>query len=71
MAGKIALVDYRKCDPGRCEQGICAASLACPRKLLTQEAPYEVPMTDAFPCKGCGDCAHSCPLGAIQVVMRG
>ena len=68
MAGKLALVDYRKCDPVMCEQGVCAAVLACPRKLLSQEAPYEAPMTDPSPCKGCGDCARSCALSAIEVV---
>lgn len=68
MPGKVALVDYTKCDPSRCEGGVCAAVKACPRKLVTQEAPYEAPMTDGFPCRACGDCAESCPVKAIQVV---
>jgi translation initiation factor RLI1 len=67
MAGKLALVDYSKCDPERCENGVCAAALACPRKLLGQEAPYEAPMTDPSLCLGCGDCVQSCPLKAIEV----
>ena len=67
MAGKVALVDYRRCDPTMCEEGVCVAALACPRKLLSQEAPYDVPMTDPSPCRGCGDCARSCPLKAIEV----
>jgi translation initiation factor RLI1 len=71
MAGKLALVNYRKCDPERCEGGICAAALACSRKLLRQEAPYEVPMTDPFTCRGCGDCVLACPLNAIEVVTGG
>lgn len=71
MAGKIALVDYQLCDPARCESGVCSAAQACPRRLLRQEAPYEVPMPDTSPCKGCGDCARSCPLDAIRVVSNG
>lgn len=68
MAGKLALVDYSKCDPAECEEGVCTAALACPRRLLSQEAPYEVPMSDPSPCRGCGDCARSCGLKAIEVV---
>lgn len=68
MMGKLALVDYGKCDPGRCEGGVCTAALACPRKLLIQEAPDEAPMADPSLCRGCGDCARSCPLRAIEVV---
>jgi len=67
MPGKTALVDYRRCEPDRCERGVCTAVLACPRKLLCQEAPYEAPMTDPFPCQGCGDCARACPLKAIEI----
>jgi translation initiation factor RLI1 len=68
MAGKLALVDYGRCDPGRCEGGVCTAALACPRRLLSQEEPYETPMTDPFACAGCGDCTRRCALKAIMVV---
>lgn len=68
MAGRLALVDYSKCDPEKCEEGVCAAALACPRRLLSQEDRYEAPMTDPSPCRGCGDCVRSCPLKAIEVV---
>jgi translation initiation factor RLI1 len=67
MAGKIALIDYRKCDPQLCAEGVCIAAQACPRKLIGQEAPYEAPMTDPAPCRGCGDCARTCTQGAIQI----
>jgi translation initiation factor RLI1 len=67
MPGKLALVDYKKCHPERCDSGGCAAVLACSHKLLKQEAPYEIPMTDPFLCQGCGDCARACPLGAIVI----
>ncbi len=68
MPGKIALVDYKKCHPERCDSGICAAALACPHKLLKQEAFYEVPMTHPSVCRGCGDCVRACTLGAIQIL---
>jgi translation initiation factor RLI1 len=71
MAGKLVLVNYNKCDPERCEGGICTAALACSRRLLRQEAPYEVPMGDPFLCRACGDCVRTCPLKAVEVVGGG
>ena len=71
MAGKLALVDYRRCDPRKCENGTCVAVPACPRKLLYQEAPFEAPMSDPSPCRGCGDCARACPQKAIELVTGG
>ena len=68
MAEKVALVDYSRCDPEKCENGVCVAALNCPHRLLSQEDPYEAPMTGLSPCRGCGDCALSCPLEAIEVV---
>jgi translation initiation factor RLI1 len=67
VAGKIALVDYRFCDPDRCKKGVCAAVEACERRLLRQEAPAEVPMADPSLCRGCGDCVVACPLAAIRL----
>ena len=67
MPGKMALVDFSKCKPGQCAGGLCLAAQACQRKLLTQEAPNEVPMTDPSLCRACGDCLRACPLGAIQI----
>jgi translation initiation factor RLI1 len=68
MPSKMALVDYKKCHPEKCDSGVCAAVLACSQKLLKQEAPYDIPMTDPFLCKGCGDCVRACPLKAIEIV---
>ena len=68
MPGKMALVDYNKCSPGQCENGVCAAAVACTRKLLKQEAPFDVPMTDPFLCRACGDCVRVCPMKAIQIM---
>jgi translation initiation factor RLI1 len=68
MPGKMALVNYNKCRPEKCDSGTCAAALACSHKLLKQEAPYEIPMTDPSVCQGCGDCVRACPLKAIKIV---
>jgi translation initiation factor RLI1 len=67
MPSKMALVDFNKCRPAECEDGICQAALACERKLLTQDASYEIPMPDPFLCKGCADCVRACPLDAIRI----
>ena len=68
MPGKKALVIFDRCHPEECEQGICVAAQACPRLLLKQESPYEIPMPDPSICKGCGDCTRACPAKAIEVV---
>ena len=63
-----AYVDYNKCNPELCPDGICLAAEACKRRLLIQEVPYDIPMTSPFLCRACGDCVRACPLKAIQVV---
>ena len=68
MPSKMALVDYSKCQPGNCNEGICLASQACTRKLLQQEAPYDAPMTNPSVCAGCADCVRACPMKAIQIM---
>ena len=68
MAKKMALVDFRKCHPEQCNNGICKAAKACPRKLMSQETTYDIPMTDPALCKGCADCVRECPLKAIKIV---
>lgn len=68
MAKKLALVDYNRCRPAECNNGVCPAAQACERKLLKQEVPGEIPMTDPALCRGCADCARACPQQAIQVV---
>jgi len=66
----MALIDYNKCRPGDCEDGICPAARGCEKKLLIQEAAYEPPMPDPSLCKGCGDCVRACPLGAVEVIRN-
>jgi hypothetical protein len=59
MPGKMALVDFPRCHPEECVDGVCVAALAYPRKLMKQEQLGEIPMTDPSICKGCGDRARS------------
>ena len=70
MPSKMALINYNKCRPGDCADGICPAVKACEKKLLIQEAPGEPPMPDPSLCKGCGDCVRACPSGAIEVIRN-
>ena len=67
MPAKIALVDFNRCHPEKCDRGVCAAAAACTRKLLRQEAPYEIPMPDPSLCRGCADCVRACPQKAIKI----
>jgi len=64
---KVAL-DYARCDPETCENGICSAAKVCEKKVLRQEAPGEMP--DLYPamCRGCIDCIAACPRDAIRLM---
>lgn len=68
MPGKLALVDSNKCNPEKYRDGICLAALACERKLIEQESPYRIPMTNPSLCRVCGDCLRACPLNAIRII---
>jgi hypothetical protein len=52
MPVKMALVQFEMCHPEMCESGVFTAVNACPRKLITQEEPYYIPMTNPSLCKG-------------------
>ncbi|MBN1625409.1 MAG: hypothetical protein JW944_02705 [Deltaproteobacteria bacterium] len=45
MPAKMALIQFDKCRPEMCENGVCVAAKACPHKLIKQEEPYDFPMT--------------------------
>jgi len=64
---KIVL-DYSRCDPFRCEKGICAAGQVCERKVLRQEKPGEMPDVYQALCLGCADCLEACPQEAIRLM---
>jgi len=69
MPKKTALVDYEKCDPERCESGVCAAVLECEYRHLFQEHPYDPPeINPARWCHACADCVVACPLKAILMM---
>ena len=65
MPKRIIAVDYQLCAPERCEDGICNATLLCERKIIYQEAPYEMPDTRASMCLGCALCLKACPMNAL------
>jgi translation initiation factor RLI1 len=67
MPGKIALVQFDKCYPLVCPEKTCAAMLACPRKLIKQECPGEIPMFSPNSCTGCGECVRACPQNAVRI----
>jgi translation initiation factor RLI1 len=69
VPGKIALLQFDKCNPGKCEGSVCAAMLACKKKLIRQEKPGEMPMFSPTSCVGCGDCARACPEKAVIVTQ--
>ena len=68
MTRKIAMLDFQKCRPEKCESGVCAVSLVCPLKLLQQDSPYTIPLPGPSACRACGDCVRACPQKAIQLV---
>ena len=69
MPKKMSMVDYSRCQPEKCKDGICLAALACENKVMTQEAPYEMPDVNPAMCVGCGLCMQACPLKAVRVVV--
>lgn len=70
MAKKAAFIDSEKCNPVICDKGICQAKTSCPRKIIKQAEPYEVPFVYATGdlCGGCFLCIKGCPLGAISKI---
>jgi len=60
-----AYVDYNKCNPELCPEGVCQAARECQLKILHQDAPHEPPETTEAPCRGCFKCLLACPAKAI------
>ncbi|MFC1978977.1 hypothetical protein ACFLVP_03215 [Chloroflexota bacterium] len=67
MPSKIAMVDFNKCQPDKCTDGVCTAARACEKKLMKQLEPYETPMTQGSMCKACSDCVKACPFDAVTI----
>ncbi|MBM4447164.1 MAG: hypothetical protein FJ023_07420 [Chloroflexi bacterium] len=68
MTHPVAVVDYERCKPEKCGDGICTAATECPNKVLRQEAAHEYPFSHPSRfCRGCAKCAQACPAGAIQI----
>ncbi len=67
---QTAAVDPQKCDPSLCDKGTCPAIAECPRRMIKQETPYEVPYLAGDPslCRGCFNCIKACPRKAIVKV---
>ena len=68
MPKRTIVVDYRACEPEKCEDGICKAALVCEKKILTQESPYEMPDTKPSMCLGCSLCLQACPMDALRLM---
>jgi len=68
MPKQAAFINYQRCEPEHCRNGLCQAVLACPRKLLKQEEPFEMPDAYTNMCIGCGICLRACPKEAIQMI---
>jgi translation initiation factor RLI1 len=67
MPKQIAVVNYDRCRPLVCEDGVCVAVRSCPRGLLFQETVFELPEPHPGVCVGCGICAQACPCDPIQL----
>ncbi len=69
MPKKIAVVDYARCHPERCDHGVCRAALECEYRSLVQLSSYQAPeINPARWCRGCADCVRACPLDAIRML---
>lgn len=60
-------IDYKKCAPNKCKNGICVAILACPNKLIKQLEPYDFPYPIPGFCQECAKCREACLSGAIEI----
>jgi len=69
MTNRIAVIDYQKCNPKKCNYE-CIKS--CPRNRAGDECIKEreddKPRIDENICIGCGICIKKCPFNAIKIV---
>ena len=62
-----AVLDIERCQPERCDKGVCLARRKCPVKALWQEEPYAAPFLSGGRCNGCSKCVAACPVKAISM----
>lgn len=67
MPKQRVIIDFGRCRPEACPDGICAATLACPKKLLKQESVNESPLPSPVAYPACADCQRACPFGAVDL----
>jgi Fe-S-cluster-containing hydrogenase component 2 len=63
-------VDYKRCHPESCEEGMCLIVRECPRRLFKQEEPYDPPFVISGFCEDCGRCIEMCPLQAVYPLVQ-
>jgi len=68
MPKQMAMLDYSRCHPEKCEKGVCLAASACPNGVLSQEALHEMPDLNPAMCVGCGICVLDCPFKAVRMM---
>jgi ATP-binding cassette subfamily E protein 1 len=67
---RIAVIDYKKCNPQKCGGYYCEK--VCPvnrngKKCITHEEGQKPVISEEL-CIGCIICEHKCPFGAITIV---
>jgi translation initiation factor RLI1 len=68
MPNTLVSLDYSKCRPDLCNNGICIAVAECQLKVIGQEEKFDFPMANPSLCKGCAKCTAACPYGAISLI---
>lgn len=66
MPKKAVILNYQKCEPQQCENGVCQAVAVCKRQVLIQLQPFEVPQLRSELCLGCAVCTTVCTLKALE-----
>jgi len=68
---RIAVLDYKLCQPEGCGNYLCVR--ICPinkmgKECITKEGPDKKPVIEEGLCTGCGICPKKCPFGAISII---
>jgi translation initiation factor RLI1 len=68
MPNQTSVVDYDRCQPLQCDNGICNVVGACPHGFLFQEKAFELPEPRPGACVGCGICTQACLHDAVRMI---